>query len=104
MVLNGASVMQSPFRLAEPSTAHLAAFHRDGYVALPDVFTDEARTGLIAEIMHLRDVRAYMERLGLEADTEDAVRPYFVRPWNEISYGPGTSGVPGGIRSSTRLW
>ncbi len=75
--------MQSPFRLAEPSTAHLSAFHRDGYVALPDVFTDEARTGLIAEIMHLRDVRAYMERLGLEADTEDAVRPYFVRPWNE---------------------
>lgn len=75
--------MEPLFRLNAPSTANLEAFHRDGYLALPDIFTDEARTGLIDEIHQIDDVCAYLRQQDVTDDPEEKRRPYFVRPWND---------------------
>ncbi|MEM7132471.1 MAG: phytanoyl-CoA dioxygenase family protein [Chloroflexota bacterium] len=75
--------MESLFRLNSPTKEHLDAFHRDGYIALPDIFTDEARTGLIDEIHQIEDVRDYLHTQEATNDPEEAHRPYFVRPWND---------------------
>ncbi|MBV7328204.1 phytanoyl-CoA dioxygenase family protein [Chloroflexi bacterium TSY] len=78
--------MESLFRLNAPTEEHLKAFHQDGYVALTDIFTDEARTGLIDEILNLDDVRTYLHQQDVEDATEESSRPYFVRPWNNRGY------------------
>ena len=79
-------MMDALFRLNAPTTEHLEAFYRDGYIALPDIFTDEARSGLIEEILHLDGVREYMRGSDSESTTEDARRSYFARPWNDRGY------------------
>ncbi|MEM7347083.1 MAG: hypothetical protein AAF485_22815 [Chloroflexota bacterium] len=75
--------MESIFRLDTPTEDHLEAFRRDGYLALPDIFTDEARTGLIDEIMHNEAVKAYLHQRDVTGTAEGMSRPYFVRPWND---------------------
>ena len=54
------------FRLDAPTAEHIAAFHRDGYIAMPDIFTDAARMGLIDEVMQLDDVQAYFRERTLQ--------------------------------------
>jgi hypothetical protein len=73
--------VESPFRLTEPTPEHLEAFHRDGYVALPNIFTKDARNGLVDEVTNLPDVQSYLLRDEDDQADED-IRPYFVRPWN----------------------
>ncbi len=71
----------SLFRLSRPSKEDIDAFHNDGYIAYPDVFTDEARKGLIDEITHhFEPTREYIQQL---QRTPEPPRPYFIRPWNE---------------------
>ncbi|MBT5059989.1 MAG: hypothetical protein HOM68_25830 [Gemmatimonadetes bacterium] len=73
--------MNSLFRLQAPSSADLDSFHNDGYIYYPDVLTEDAREKLIAEILHIDDVRQYLDALGETSDPE--AKSYFVRPWND---------------------
>ncbi|MCG9126712.1 phytanoyl-CoA dioxygenase family protein [Candidatus Poribacteria bacterium] len=73
--------IDSLFRLSEPSPEDIDSFHNDGYIAYPDVFTDEGRDGLIDEITHhFNPTREYIETLKNGAQPD---RAYFIRPWNE---------------------
>ncbi len=73
------------FRFDTPSEEDISNFHRDGFIAYPDVFTDEARAGLTDEILNLDPVRIFLDRLRKDPASLDAPH-YFVRPWNERGY------------------
>jgi len=73
-------LVQSLFRQDAPSAADVESFHRDGYIYYPDVFLDEARERLVAEIHRLESVRDYLRQ---PAAGENDPKPYFVRPWND---------------------
>lgn len=71
----------SLFRLSTPSNQDIESFHNDGYIAYPDIFTDDGREGLIEEITHqFKPTRQYIEAL---ENGEKPERSYFIRPWNE---------------------
>lgn len=71
----------SLFRISEPSQEDIDSFHNDGYIAYPDVFTDDGREGLIEEITHqFEPTREYIKTL---KNGEQPERAYFIRPWNE---------------------
>ena len=70
----------SLFRLPGPSKTDLDSFHDDGYIAFPDIFTDQARECLIREIEGLGPVRAYIDQL---QNISDDPKPFFIRPWND---------------------
>ena len=72
--------LNSLFRLSTPSLADLESFHNDGYIAFPDVFTDQARESLIKEIEGLDQVREYVQQL---ESHRGEPKSYFIRPWNE---------------------
>ena len=82
------------FRFDEPVSEDLEAFHRDGYLAYPDVFTDEAREGLIEEIHQFEPVREF---LGLSDEERDKLE-YPA----EFPCGRGTNADPGGMHLSMR--
>ena len=72
---------KSLFRISQPSQEDIDSFHNNGYIAYPDVFTDDGREGLIEEVTHrFEPTRSYIESLQ-NGDTPE--RPYFIRPWNE---------------------
>ena len=48
--------MSSIFCIDAPSSEDLVDFHRDGYVAFPEVFTEAGLAGLIDEILHFNSV------------------------------------------------
>lgn len=75
-----ATDLNSLFRLAGPSQVDIDAFHNDGYIVFPDVFTDGARECLIREIEGLAQVREYVQKLESRRGEPKA---YFIRPWNE---------------------
>ena len=75
--------MSSIFRIDAPSSEDLTAFHRDGYVTFPDVFTDVGRAGLINEILNLGHVREYLQALDSESSGHSDHKVYFVRPFND---------------------
>ena len=75
-----ATDLHSLFRLQGPSQADIDSFHNDGYIAYPNVFTDEARERLIKEIEGLDQVREYVQQL--EGNSGEPTS-YFIRPWNE---------------------
>lgn len=69
------------FRLSGPSQQDIDSFHNDGYIAYPDVFTDDGREGLIEEItQHFQPTHQYIESL---KNGDKPERSYFIRPWNE---------------------
>ena len=71
----------SLFRLSGPSQADIDSFHKNGYIAYPDVFTDDGREGLIEEItQRFEPTRQYIEALH-NGDAQE--RSYFIRPWND---------------------
>ena len=55
------------FRFDEPASEDLEAFHRDGYIAYPEVFTDEAREGLMEEIHNFEPVHEFPRSVGRRA-------------------------------------
>ena len=75
-----ATDLNSLFRLSGPSPADLESFNNDGYIAYPNVFTDQAREALIKEIEGLDQVRDYVQQL--ESNSGEP-KSYFIRPWNE---------------------
>ena len=75
-----ATELESLFRLSGPTKADIDAFHDDGYIAYPDVLSDDARENLIAEITEYEPVRYCLN--ALEQDGEEP-KSYFIRPWNE---------------------
>ena len=73
--------LDSLFRLSGPSQEDIDSFHNDGYIAYPDVLTDDGREGLIEEItQHFEPTRQYIETLN---NGEKPERAYFIRPWND---------------------
>ena len=71
----------SLFRLSAPSEADIDSFHNNGYIAYPDVFTDDGREGLIEEITkRFEPTRRYIDTL---EEPDDERRAYFIRPWND---------------------
>jgi len=73
--------LDSLFRLSGPSQEDIDSFHYDGYIAYPDVFTDDGREGLIQEItQHFEPTRNYIAEL---ESNPDNTRAFFIRPWNE---------------------
>ena len=72
--------LNSLFRLSGPSPADIDSFNNDGYIAFPDVFTDQARESLIKEIEGLDQVREYVQQL---ESYRGEPKSYFIRPWNE---------------------
>ena len=75
-----ATEFESLFRLSGPTKADFDSFHNDGYIAYPDVLSDDARENLITEITEYEPVRHYLN--ALEQDGEEP-KSYFIRPWNE---------------------
>lgn len=74
------------FRRAAPSQDELAAFEQDGYLAYPDVFTEEALAGLTDEVHGYAPVRDF---LGLSDEARaklDNPYGYFERPWNDRGF------------------
>ncbi len=72
--------MKSVFRHQSPSRSDIEAFHHDGYIYYPDIFQDDAREKLVAEILHLDSVSQYLKDL---TQNSDNAQSYFTRPWNE---------------------
>lgn len=75
-----ATELESLFRLSGSTKADFDSFHNDGYIAYPDVLSDDARENLITEITEYEPVRHYLN--ALEQDGEEP-KSYFIRPWNE---------------------
>jgi hypothetical protein len=78
----GVSRTTPMFRRDAPSAAEIAAFHRDGYVALPEIFTATALAGLIEEIHAREPVQAFLAMSEEERRAQGDPFIYFVRPWN----------------------
>ena len=55
--------MKPVFRLDEPTDDDVSTFHRDGFLILPEVFTDEGLKGLTEEILSLQAVKDYFKSL-----------------------------------------
>ena len=70
---------ESLFRKSGPTAADIDAFHNDGCIVYPDVFTDAAREELTEEILQLEAVQDHLRAWA--AGTEE--HRYFVRPWND---------------------
>ena len=75
--------MSSIFRIDAPSSEDLADFHRDGYVAFPEVFTEAGLAGLIDEILHFNPVSEFLHLSDDERGKRQRPHTYFVRPWND---------------------
>ena len=80
--------MKPVFRLDEPTDDDVSTFHRDGFLILPEVFTDEGLKGLTEEILSLQEVKDYFKSLSKSNPEADNLPPkhpssYFVRPWND---------------------
>ena len=75
-----ATEIKSLFRLSAPTKADIDSFHNDGYIAYPNILSDDARENLISEITGYEPVQHY-----LNAAAPNFVEPnsFFVRPWNE---------------------
>ena len=74
--------MSPIFRIGAPSPEDIDAFHRDGYVAIPNVFTEEGLSGLTDEILHMDGAREFLHALDEEQGKPSKPSTYFVRPWN----------------------
>ena len=74
--------MSPIFRIEAPSQKNLEDFHRDGYVAIPEVFTEEALSGLTDEVLSMDGAREYLHALDDEQGRPSNPTVYFVRPWN----------------------
>jgi len=75
-----ATDLKTLFRVPGPSEADIESFHNDGYIAFPDVFTDQARESLINEIEGLEQVREFVSQLPQNRGEPEA---FFIRPWND---------------------
>ena len=74
--------MSPIFRIGALSPEDIEAFHRDGYVAIPNVFTEEGLSGLTDEILHMDGAREFLHALDEEQGKPSKPSAYFVRPWN----------------------
>ncbi len=83
--------MSPIFRIDVPSQENLTDFHKDGYVAIPEVFTDEALSGLTDEVLNMDGPREYLRGLDEENGKPSDPAVYFVRPWNDR--GPWADGL-----------
>ena len=70
----------SLFRLSGPSPEEIDSFHNDGYIAYPNVLTDEARDRLIEEITKSDAIREYIETLDNPTDEREQ---FAIRNWDD---------------------
>jgi hypothetical protein len=74
------------FRREARSAAEIAAFHRDGYIAFPEILTETALAGLIEEVHAQEAVKAFLAMSEEERRAQGNPLVYFVRPWNDRGY------------------
>jgi hypothetical protein len=74
------------FRRDGPSAAEIAAFHRDGYLAFPEIFTETALAALIEEVHADESVQAFLAMPEEERRAPGSPLVYFMRPWNDRGY------------------
>ena len=74
--------MSPIFRIDAPSQKNIEDFHRDGYVAIPEAFTEEALSGLTDEVLNMEGAREFLRALDDEQGKPSNPTTYFVRPWN----------------------
>ena len=75
--------MSPIFRIDTPSQENLEDFHRDGYVAIPEVFTEKALSELTDEVLSMDGAREYLHALDGEQGRSSNPTVYFVRPWDD---------------------
>lgn len=75
--------MKTPFKLAAPTAADLASFDRDGYIAYPDVMTDDYREALIEEVISADPAAQFLGLSEEERSILERSTVHFVRPWND---------------------
>jgi len=66
------------FRLEAPTAAEVESFHRDGFIAYPDIMRDETRAALLEEVLAPSAVRGFLA----QPDGSES-KVHFVRPWDE---------------------
>ena len=71
------------FRIDTPSQENIEDFYADGYVAIPEVFTEEALSRLTDEVLNIEGAREYLRALDAEQGRPSDPTVYFVRPWND---------------------
>lgn len=74
------------FRRDEPTAEEIASFHRDGYLAFPEIFTPAALAGLVEEVLAQEPVKAFLALSEAERGAQGDPFVYFVRPWNDRGY------------------
>ena len=66
------------FRIDAPSADDLAAFHRDGYVTFPGVFSDDGLKGIIDEVLSREQVVEFFDK-----NKDELIDPHLrACPWN----------------------
>ncbi len=70
------------FKIDAPSAEDLAAFHRDGYVAFPAVFSDEGLKGFLDEIHSREQVIELFKKNDDELNKMTSPYRMGIRPWN----------------------
>ncbi len=73
----------TPFKLTAPSADDLASFHEDGYIAYPDVMTDEYREALVEEVISAEPAAHFLGLSETERAQLDRPTVHFVRPWDD---------------------
>ena len=75
--------MVSMFKLSNPSTSDIETFHRDGYIAYPDVMCDDYREALIKEVLSADLILDFLSLSNQDRAKLDNSTRYFVRPWDD---------------------
>ena len=75
--------MDSLFRQTEPTQEEIASFHKDGCIIYPDIMSDVAREGLIAEMTGWEPARRFIGLSDEERQAEESPHSFLVRPWND---------------------
>lgn len=73
----------NPFKFDQVPSGAVDDFHRDGYIAVRNAMIDEAREGLIKEIVTSKPVADFLALSDVDRKYVDHPERYFVRPWNE---------------------
>lgn len=71
------------FRIHQPSDHDIAFFHKNGYVAFPDVLTEEGRQGLTNEILCTPKVVKFLQMTDEERGQQSKPHRLSIIAWND---------------------
>lgn len=75
------------FKIDTPTRDQLASFDRDGYILIPEAFTESALAALCEETLSQAPVRAFLNASEDERRRQNGnPHLFFVRPWDERGF------------------